>query len=77
MLFAASEPCVSLSCYKLAFIYFPTLAEYLVYSDLLFFSPFWCNAAAQKTMEDSSMKTTSRRAVSPGQLPVACWSFLR
>ena len=50
---------------SLHYIYFFTLAEYFVYSRLLF-SLFWCIApAAQKVMEDSSMKTSSRRADPP------------
>jgi hypothetical protein len=48
---------LSLSCYKLACHYFPTLAEYFMYSHLLCFLFLLLCSAAQKM--SSLMKTSS------------------
>jgi hypothetical protein len=64
---------LSLSCYKCASHYFPTLAEYFMYSHLLCFLFLLLCSAAQK-MRSSLMKTSSRW-VGPSLLLVAWCPF--
>jgi hypothetical protein len=52
---------LSLSCYKLACHYFPTLVEYFMYSNLLCFLFLLLYSTAQK-MRSLLMKTSSRCA---------------